>query len=55
MALKNVSLNLWFVGENKSHNAKFTRNILVKGAPISIHNYKLFSGLIFLGICFFND
>jgi hypothetical protein len=45
-SLKNVSLDLWFDSENKSHNAKFTRNILVKGAPISIQNYKIFSGLI---------
>ena len=50
-SLKNISLDLRFDGENKSHTAKFTRNILVTGAPISIHNYNIFSGLIFEDVC----
>jgi hypothetical protein len=35
---------MWFDGENKSLNGKFTKyNILVKGMSILLHNYRIMS------------
>lgn len=46
---KKVRLHMWFVGENESFNAQFIwKNIIVRGMPISIQNYKImFSSLFF--------
>jgi hypothetical protein len=47
-SLQKASHDMCFYGENESHNVKFTRNIVVKGVPISIQNYKImFSSLFF--------